>query len=316
MIVKNEVKVLPRFLQSIFPIIDWYTIIDTGSSDNTKKIIQEFFNSKNIPGEIYDHPFENFEVDRNFALEKLGNNADFGFIIDADETLQIGKDFSLEDFKRQLIKKDLGILTCIQNTSEWARPTLFKTSKPFYWKYPIHNALLCKESVVSINFEKEVLAIKVNTDGYTWTSQQISEKYLRSAEVLIKYIEKNGEEPRTVFYTAQCFRDGGNIQEALNWYLKRVIMKGGFYEEIYYSQLMIAQMKWQLGKPVWEVADEFMKCSELDDLKAEHLLSLKSMFEKNNRPKSALHIANLLEKYKGKNPYPNRVLLLNAKAYN
>ena len=35
MIVKDESKVIKRLLDSVAPIVDWYTIVDTGSSDDT-----------------------------------------------------------------------------------------------------------------------------------------------------------------------------------------------------------------------------------------------------------------------------------------
>ena len=50
MIVKNESHIIEKTLQNIcenIPITYW-VICDTGSTDNTKEIIQNFFNSKNI----------------------------------------------------------------------------------------------------------------------------------------------------------------------------------------------------------------------------------------------------------------------------
>lgn len=65
--------------------------------------------------------------------------------------------------------------------------------------------------------------------------------------------------------------------------------------------------------PTKEVADEYMRCGELCDLRAEHLYELKQMYEKNNRPKSALKIGELLKSYR--NPYPDRLLFINPQAY-
>ena len=52
MIVKNESKIITRLFDSLINIIDCYCICDTGSDDNTKNIIQEYFNSYNIPGKL------------------------------------------------------------------------------------------------------------------------------------------------------------------------------------------------------------------------------------------------------------------------
>ena len=43
MIVKNESAIIRRLFDSVLPIIDTYCICDTGSTDNTKEIIDEYF---------------------------------------------------------------------------------------------------------------------------------------------------------------------------------------------------------------------------------------------------------------------------------
>jgi len=42
MIVKNEKDVILRCLKSVLPIIDYWTIVDTGSTDGTQDIIKSF----------------------------------------------------------------------------------------------------------------------------------------------------------------------------------------------------------------------------------------------------------------------------------
>ena len=52
MIVKNESKIIERLLSSVLPIIDSYCICDTGSTDNTIEIIENFFKKHNKTGKI------------------------------------------------------------------------------------------------------------------------------------------------------------------------------------------------------------------------------------------------------------------------
>jgi len=89
MIVKNESRIIQRLLESVYPIIDYYCICDTGSSDNTDKIINDFFKEKNINGKIIYEPFQNFEYNRNFALNACIGMGDYVLLLDADMQLKV-----------------------------------------------------------------------------------------------------------------------------------------------------------------------------------------------------------------------------------
>jgi glycosyltransferase involved in cell wall biosynthesis len=96
MIVKNESKIITRLFDSVIPIIDSYCICDTGSTDDTIKIIKAYFESKGIPGKIVEEPFVDFGYNRTFALEQcVDMKSDYILLMDADMVLQYGKEFSL-----------------------------------------------------------------------------------------------------------------------------------------------------------------------------------------------------------------------------
>ena len=308
LIMKDEAKVITRALKSLLPIIDTYTVVDTGSTDDSKKIVKDFFDSHNIYGNIYDHPFVNFEDARNFALEKAKDKADFSFTLDADNILVIDSGFNVEILKQELSSADIGIVKINFSNIVFGRYAFWRNSKPFKYVGAVHEYLMCEEPATTKNISN--LSITPISDGASWGKK---DKFLWQAQILLDYIDKNGLEPRHVFYLAESYKDAGEPTKAIEWYQKRLTLYNGYYEELYYSQLMIAGLKWTLGCPVSEVADEYMKCSELDELRAEHLYFLKTMYEKNNRYQSAMKIGELLQKYK--NPYPNRMLFINPSAY-
>ena len=66
MIVKNEANVIRRCLDSIHPFIDYWVIVDTGSSDGTQDIIRATLAS--IPGDLHQRPWRDFAHNRNEAL--------------------------------------------------------------------------------------------------------------------------------------------------------------------------------------------------------------------------------------------------------
>ena len=73
MIVKNESKIITRLFDTILPIIDTYCICDTGSTDNTREIIEHYFKEKKIPGKVIQEPFKDFGHNRTVALKAAKN---------------------------------------------------------------------------------------------------------------------------------------------------------------------------------------------------------------------------------------------------
>ena len=70
MIVKDEAHIIENTLIKLLDKvkIDYWVISDTGSTDNTKEIIVDFFKQRGIPGELYDDAWQNFGHNRTMAL--------------------------------------------------------------------------------------------------------------------------------------------------------------------------------------------------------------------------------------------------------
>ena len=106
MIVKNESKIILRFLNSVYTLLDSYCICDTGSTDNTIDLITTFFQEKNIPGKIIEEPFRDFGYNRTFALQCCENcmNSDYLLLLDADMMIEMNQDSkAIHHFKKNLI---------------------------------------------------------------------------------------------------------------------------------------------------------------------------------------------------------------------
>ena len=90
MIVKNEVDIIEETLKNLCShfMFDYWVIADTGSTDGTQLKIQQFFDTKNIPGELVEHNWRDFGFNRNKALEAAFNKTDYILLWNAGEKIK------------------------------------------------------------------------------------------------------------------------------------------------------------------------------------------------------------------------------------
>ncbi|MCD8218884.1 MAG: glycosyltransferase family 2 protein [Ruminococcus sp.] len=80
MIVKNEAKMLGRCLDSISDLIDEIIVVDTGSIDETKRVVAAY------EAKIYDFPWQDdFAAARNYAVSQAVG--DYWMWLDADDVI-------------------------------------------------------------------------------------------------------------------------------------------------------------------------------------------------------------------------------------
>tara|TARA_A100001011_G_scaffold400434_1_gene514951 strand:+ start:1950 stop:3905 length:1956 start_codon:yes stop_codon:yes gene_type:complete len=208
MIVKNESKIIERLLESVLPIIDTYCICDTGSTDNTKTIIKEFFNKHNIFGKILDYDFINFEENRNYALKEAKDMASYILLLDADMILNIDKNFK----KSQLIDPVYNI--CQGNdVFRYFNIRLLANSVNAKYSGVTHEYI----DILDNSYKKncEYLKILDLDDGGSK-----SNKFERDISLLKKGLENNSNNIRYNFYLANTLLDCNKYEEALEYYKK------------------------------------------------------------------------------------------------
>lgn len=143
MIVKNESSVLRTCLDSIAPLMDEIIIVDTGSTDETKKIAAEY------TPHVYDYEWTNdFAEARNFAFSKA--TGDYIYSADADEYIDEENRQKFQVLKQALVP-EVEIVQMIYVTEQKNHPTenfvrdlrpkLFKRLREFTWIEPIHETV-------------------------------------------------------------------------------------------------------------------------------------------------------------------------------
>lgn len=258
MIVKDEEDTIKRCLTAVSPYISYWVIVDTGSSDNTKQVIQETMDELGIPGELHERPWVNFEVNRTESLELAKGKCDFRWIIDADDTFVLD-DPNINPF--YALDKDFDsfhISYRLQNLSYY-RAQIVRSDQDWVYKGVLHEYLHLDKpdqksgQIPGCHIDADISPLK--------RASTIQEKYSRDAEILEEALEKEPDNTRYMFYLAQSYRDSDQPEKSLEAYQRRVDA-GGWAEEVYYAMYMVARLKETLKHPISEVVESYSRAWE------------------------------------------------------
>lgn len=298
MIVKNESHVIERCLKSVKDHIDYWVIVDTGSTDGTQDIIKNFM--KDVPGELHQRDWVNFEHNRNQALQFAKNKGDYLLFLDADEQFLFPS-----NFKWSNLDKDSYYITCQYGGMRYPRMLLVNNHLDWKWIGVLHEYLDCREAKTNDTL-KEVVNL-ISPDG---ARSKDPDKYKKDALILEKALEKDPTNCRYVFYLAQSYRDANELEKAIEVYEKRISM-GGFMEEVFWSQYQIALLQELLKKPPEVFLKSYCKAFLLCPDRAEPLNKIATYYRFAQNYKKGYEITKLALSL----PYPTHGLFVEEWVY-
>lgn len=271
MIVKNEAHCISRCLESVKPYIDHWVICDTGSIDFTEQIVKDVM--KDIPGEFHKHEWVDFATNRNRAIELAKDKADYTLMMDADDFLVVSNKSVFKNLTAPAynIKLYLGNIV-------YSRPQLIHKSVDCKYVGVLHEYVELPPSIGPTPLNGCVIRC-----GSVGARSRNPEKYLKDAEILRTAIIKDPDNARNYFYCAQSYRDAGNPDAALIFYLKRGEMLNGYSEERYVSYLEAAKII-EVRQPddVGTITVTYLKAHEVNPNRAEALTYLAIYYRRIN----------------------------------
>jgi glycosyltransferase involved in cell wall biosynthesis len=242
LMVKNEEKILARCLAAVKGLVDCVCICDTGSTDTTCEIAQEYL--KTNEGSLSKTTWRDFGHNRTLSFEaaqtyirdilKWDLKTTYGLLLDADMVFVPGtlKTYPLTE---------LGY-TVIQSAGNLEYPNCRVIRMDFGWK--------CRGVTheywdgPTIGLPKSVCYIDDRNDGGSK-----ADKFQRDARLLEKGLKDEPDNVRYMFYLAQTYHSLGRWKESIAMYKKR-IAAGGWVEEQWYSMYMIGQCYLALEDPI------------------------------------------------------------------
>ena len=275
MIVKNESKIILRLLNSLVGFMDCFCICDTGSTDNTIQLIENFSRDKGVPGVVIRKPFKNFAFNRSFALKSCVGMSDYVLLLDADMIFEIG------NFDKNKLK-DADSFCLLQGNDNYYYKNMRIVRNNGLYKYTgvTHEYVEVPQNNRNINLKKDELFIRDIGDGGSK-----ADKFERDIKLLLEGIKEDPNTVRYHFYLANSYKDSQQFEKAIEYYKKRISM-GGWHQEIWYSYYNIGNI-YQHEKKMADAIYYWMECYNNNPLRLESLYKIVNHYRDVGKHKTA-----------------------------
>lgn len=239
MIVKNEAAILRETLDLVAPFVDEFIVVDTGSTDDTPTIIQDY-------GPLHAAPFVNFIETKNKALELATGR--YVLFMDADERLVTGGQQLREWAEENRIDcVDGWILegSAARPTLRYSRARLWRNDGRWRFYGPgCHEYIACAgPETTCLDHRLTVFHDHRHRDPTSYDARnQLYISLLQAA------IDANPADSRAWFYLGRTYVDAGQSLHALSAYQSYLSLQPAWTDEIYQTHLDSARLLRDLGE--------------------------------------------------------------------
>lgn len=294
MIVKNSGELLEKMLTAVRPHIDRWTIVDTGSTDETMDIVRRVMTYPS--GQLLQRPFDNFRDSRNHSIDAAGNSCIFNMVLDDSYILNGGE--ILRDYLTEMrhsnfpteVNLNLQSNTCRYDSCRISRSRLNRR-----YKYRVHEVIDGDPVVYKIAPEEGV---------FLWDEHRdyLKDRTIARMERDLKHLkldrDDEPENPRHLFYIAQTYYGLKKYQKSFDYYTKRAFSKfKGTDEEIYTALFRRAQLaELYLNRPWEECLNLNLQAYNVRPHRAEPLCIIMNYYMRNKMPHMAyIYAARAME---------------------
>lgn len=303
MIVKNESRVIERMLASVAPYIDFYVICDTGSTDDTEALIENFFQTHfpRITGVVVHKPFRDFGYNRSYALHACQRHfpeADYLLLMDADMVLHSDIHLDPTVFKNGLQEREADVFLLFQGSDHFftKNPRICRNRTEYVYKGVTHEYLSYPENAKMITMERSVLSILDVGDGGSK-----ADKFQRDIRLLEEGLEVEPNNGRYLFYLGNSYKDCGHNEKAIEVYQRRIQL-GGWHEETWICYYNIGCCFQHLGNRT-KALEYWLDAYEIIPTRLENLYKIVEQYRMMEKYKLAFFFYDMAKRILHDNPH-------------
>ena len=279
MIVKNAGESFAEVLRENLSIFDEYTILDTGSTDNTVEIMREVLKGKR--GKIYEESFINFRDSRNRCLDLAGKRCKF--LVMLDDTYIIKNDLRvfLETVRGDQFSSSFSMYIHSDDV-EYGSNRIIKSSSGLRYKYKIHEVITPVNNVNVIIPKNHGYIFDYRSD---YMEMRTMDRKQYDLKILYEMVEEEPGDSRAYYYLGQTYNLLKNYEDAFKNFLLRVNHEdSGFIQEKIDACFEAARLaNFQLNKS-WEECERlYVRAYEMDKSRPDSLyfIGIHNYLEKN-----------------------------------
>jgi len=268
MIIKNGGDSLEKILNENLHIIDRWTILDTGSTDNTIDIINKILVGKK-KGKLYQEPFINFRESRNRCLDLAGKSCKF--IITLDDTYIIKG--AIRDFLNTVRGDQIATSFSFYIQSDDVQYTsnrIIKSESNLRYIYRIHEVITPKNN-------KNVMVPIIHSYIFDFRSDYMQTRTMDrkklDLELLYGTIKEYPDDSRAHYYLGQTYNLLGEYELSYKYYIERMNHKDeGFFQEKIDAIFEAARIgNFKINKPWNECEELYFKAYNMDKKRPDSL---------------------------------------------
>jgi hypothetical protein len=266
--VKNGGVQFEQMLKDNLPVIDKWTILDTGSTDETVDIINRILVGKK-DGKLYQEPFINFRDSRNRLLDLAGLDCKYKLMLDDTYVVKGNLREFLSEVRSDQYSNSFTLFITSDDT-KYGSNRIIRSDSGLKYVHKIHEVITDKDNINVIIPENRAF---IQDRRFDYMEKRTMERKQMDLNFLYEEVDENPNHPRAYYYLAQTYNIIGDFENAYKYFLKRAsFTNSGFIQEridALFEAGRIANFK--LNKPWVECLELYEKCYKVDESRPEAL---------------------------------------------